>query len=164
LKIVEIQIAPHVHGGGRGDDTRTWSKACTQQGGQDEIRHVIGRESEFQPVLRERTAMGHHAGVIDHYVDLRLDTGNLAGYPLHLRDDRQIGVMDTVICVRLDRAQACERSLSPGPLTCRKNDASSARSESLGGNGAYARGRAGNDDGWRAQNRLTQFRKRTDLR
>src|ERR1022692_405667 len=71
--------------------------------------------------------------------------------------------MDTVICVRFDRAQACESRQSPGPVSCGKNDTCSARSESLGGNGAYARGCARNDDGWRVQNRLTQCRIRTEL-
>jgi hypothetical protein len=81
-----------------------------------------------------------------------------------LRDDRQIGVMDTVIGVRLDRAQACESRLPPGPVACGKNDTRSARGEGLGGNRADAGSGPRNDDGWRVQNRLTECRIRPELR
>jgi hypothetical protein len=62
------------------------------------LREIVAlkREGIFQPVLGESAAAQHGSRVIDQEVDARLLGGYLSGHVFHLRNVRQISVMDRV--------------------------------------------------------------------
>jgi hypothetical protein len=143
------------HRGGADDPRRRRStQALLQAMGQDEIGHVVQGEGALEPFRRDLPRREKAAGIVDQDVDTRLGCCDLRAGPLHIGEQRKIGVMSTMGFMRSDAAQAHEGLFGAFPIARDDYQAGAEAGQPLRCAPPESRGGPGDDDDLAANRRL----------
>jgi hypothetical protein len=125
--------------------TRAGAEASrrSQAVGEEEVRHVVGRERQLEAVRGDPAAAEHRARVVHQHVDPWLGRRDLGGHPLGVGDEGEVGVVRDVADTRPPRAQARQGRLATRAVPRHQHQPRAQAGQTLGRDLADSGGAAG---------------------